>query len=300
MASYYYFGLDGGGTHSRLAVCSESGLVVKTVTGGSTNIYGTRKEDVYQNLKNIFEQISAFKPLRGGCIGSAGLGRRLEQGIFREMLDTIIPQVPVYLCGDGEIFLVGALSDFEGYGLISGTGSLALSRTAGGMVKRAGGYGYLLGDEGSAYWIAHQALVRSIRSLEKRDLVTDMLPSLIQACSLSEPEELINFVQNKATKADIARLAPLVSQFALQKDPLAMDILTDAAKELVLLVESVQNPMISNNQLVVAGGVLDHDQIVRPLFNDLLHQRLPDLRLIPSKGSALDGACLLGRSQVPS
>jgi N-acetylglucosamine kinase-like BadF-type ATPase len=162
MSPFYYFGLDGGGTHSRLAVCDQSGSVVKTAMGGTTNLYGANKDEILKNLTSLFEQVHSYTPLLGGCIGSAGLGRAREQELFREILKKVLPCVPVYLCGDGEIFLVGALSGFEGYGLISGTGSLALSRTMDGNIKRAGGYGYLLGDEGSAYWIAHQALIEAV------------------------------------------------------------------------------------------------------------------------------------------
>lgn len=300
MSFSYYFGIDGGGTHSRLAICDQSGSVVKTIMGGTTNLYGANKDEVFKNLTSLFEQLHPFFPLLGGCIGSAGLGRPREQELFREILKKVLPDVPVYLCGDGEIFLVGALLGFEGYGLISGTGSLALSRAMDGTIKRAGGYGYLLGDEGSAYWIAHQALIRSLRSSENRDISTGLLPSLVEAFSLSEPAELINFVHHRANKADIARLAPIVTSFALREDPLALDILTTAAKELVLLVESVQNPEIANNQLVVTGGVLEHDQVVRPLFYKLLQERLPNLQIVPARGSALEGACLLGSRYVDS
>jgi N-acetylglucosamine kinase-like BadF-type ATPase len=295
MISPYYFGIDGGGTHSRLAVCDQSGSIIKTVMGGTTNLYGANNGDVLKNLKSLFDQVHSYFPFYGGCIGSAGLGRPREQELFREILKKVIPDVPAYVCGDGEIFLVGALSGFEGYGLISGTGSLALSRTTDGTIKRAGGYGYLLGDEGSAYWIAHQALIRSLRSSENRDISTAMLPSLVEASALSDPADLINFVHHRASKADIALLAPIVTNFALREDPLALDILTTAAKELVLLVESVQNPLIINNQLVVSGGVLEQDQIVRPLFKEILQQRFPDLQIVPPRGSALEGACLLGR-----
>jgi N-acetylglucosamine kinase-like BadF-type ATPase len=294
----YFFGLDGGGTQSRLAVCDSTGTILKEVYGGTTNLYTGKSEQVALNLKALFTQVEQYFPFAGGCIGSAGLGREREKVLFREMFSTLLPTVPVYLCSDGEILLVGGLAGLEGYALISGTGSLALSRSSDGSLKRAGGYGYLLGDEGSAYWIAHQALMRSLRSLENRDLNTTMLPSLLEGCSLSKAEDLIAYVHHQATKADIAKLAPLVTVFAKEGDALANDILQCAAKELVSLVVSVQNPAITAKELVLAGGVLEKDPIVRPLFIQALREALPELQIITARGSALQGACLLARTSV--
>jgi N-acetylglucosamine kinase-like BadF-type ATPase len=294
----YFFGLDGGGTQSRLAVCDSTGTILKEVYGGTTNLYTGKSEQVALNLKALFSQVEQYFPFAGGCIGSAGLGREREKVLFRDMLSTLLPTVPVYFCSDGEILLVGGLAGLEGYALISGTGSLALSRSSDGSLKRAGGYGYLLGDEGSAYWIAHQALMRSLRSLENRDLNTRMLPSLLEGCSLSKAEDLIAYVHHQAIKADIAKLAPLVTVFAKEGDPLANDILQCAAKELVSLVVSVQNPAITAKELVLAGGVLEKDPLVRPLFIQALREALPELQIIKARGSALQGACLLARTSV--
>lgn len=298
MSERYFFGLDGGGTQSRLAVCDSTGTILKEVYGGTTNLYTGKSEQVALNLKALFTQVEQYFPFAGGCIGSAGLGREREKVLFKDMLSTLLPTVPVYLCSDGEILLVGGLAGLEGYALISGTGSLALSRSSDGSLKRAGGYGYLLGDEGSAYWIAHQALMRSLRSLENRDLNTTMLPSLLESCSLSKAEDLIAYVHHQATKADIAKLAPLVTVFAKEGDLLANDILQCAAKELVALVVSVQNPAIRAKELVLAGGVLEKDPIVRPLFEEALKKALPELQIIKARGSALQGACLLARTSV--
>ncbi|WP_293909340.1 N-acetylglucosamine kinase [Sphaerochaeta sp. UBA5836] len=298
MSERYFFGLDGGGTQSRLAVCDSTGTILKEVYGGTTNLYTGKSEQVALNLKALFTQVEQYFPFAGGCIGSAGLGREREKVLFKDMLSTLLPTVPVYLCSDGEILLVGGLAGLEGYALISGTGSLALSRSSDGSLKRAGGYGYLLGDEGSAYWIAHQALMRSLRSLENRDLKTTMLPSLLEGCSLSKAEDLIAYVHHQAAKADIAKLAPLVTVFAKEGDLLANDILQCAAKELVSLVVSVQNPAIRAKELVLAGGVLEKDPIVRPLFIQALKEALPELQIITARGTALEGACLLARTSV--
>ncbi len=298
MENHYTFGIDGGGTRSRLAVVDAQDRVVYTAFSGTTNLYTGKPEQVEKNLRSLLAEASQSFVLARGCIGSAGLGRTKEKEQYKALLDRILPSVPIYLCSDGEILLVGGLAGLEGYALISGTGSLALSRSASGDLRRAGGFGYMLGDEGSAYWIAHQAIIRSLRASEGRDLATTMLDTLVPALSLYDPDDLIAYVHQQATKADIAKLAPLVTEYALAGDVLAKDILEYAARELVSLVLSVQNPEIQVQELVVAGGVLEHDTIVRPLFEQLLKQALPQLQVIKPRATALEGACLLSRTNL--
>ncbi|MFA7118327.1 MAG: BadF/BadG/BcrA/BcrD ATPase family protein [Sphaerochaetaceae bacterium] len=294
-----FFGIDGGGTKSRIRIIDATGNTLAQGIGGSTNIYSVSSQTVFDNLKTLLEAAvnqTTDMQLAGGCIGSAGLSRDPEKKLFSSFFQQLIPNVPVKLCSDGEILLCGGLLANEGYCLIGGTGSLALGREKEGTIHRAGGYGYLLGDEGSAWWIAHEALSRSLRSAERRDLPTSMLSALLEACALKDPSELIEYVHHIAGKADIARLAPIVTTFALQGDKLANDILEKGTEELVKLVESVQNESIGNHELVLAGGVLEHDQVVLRLLKQRLALRLPHLEIIKAKGTALDGACLLSRT----
>jgi N-acetylglucosamine kinase-like BadF-type ATPase len=299
----YYFGIDGGGTHSRLALTDQEGKVLVREEAGSTNIYSVSKEEVFDNLARLLD--SALKTggiqkedLASGCIGSAGLGRPGEQKIFREFFDTLLgPGFPVKLCTDGEILLCGGLGGPEGYCLIAGTGSTALGRSAAGRLIRAGGHGYMLGDEGAAAWIGKTAIARVLRSGEGRDLDTSMLEGILDFCRLKESSDLIRYVHHNADKAMIAALAPVVSGAARKGDPLALDILMTGAEELFLLVKSVldRSPWISRKVLVLAGGVMEHDEIVRDRLGERLAAEFPGLTIRESRGSALEGACFLAR-----
>jgi N-acetylglucosamine kinase-like BadF-type ATPase len=95
----------------------------------------------------------------------------------------------------------------------------------------------------------------------------------------------------------IAALAPVVSGAARKGDPLALDILITGAAELFLLVKSVINrsPWISQRVLVLAGGVLEHDEIIRKGLGEHLAAEFPGLAIRESRGSALEGACFLAR-----
>jgi N-acetylglucosamine kinase-like BadF-type ATPase len=153
MQNAFCFGIDGGGTHSRIAIVNGAGVIIARFEAGSTNIYSVSTEQVVENLSALLVQALAScslskADLAAGCIGSAGLGRQGEHKIYRAFFDTLLGTgFPVKLCTDGEILLVGGLGRLEGYCLIAGTGSLALGRTANGELVRAGGHGYLLGTK---------------------------------------------------------------------------------------------------------------------------------------------------------
>jgi N-acetylglucosamine kinase-like BadF-type ATPase len=304
MKGSFYFGIDGGGTYSRIAVCDGSGRIVARAEGGSSNIYSVTVDEVFKNIRALLDSVLqkcslTRNDLCCGCLGSAGLGRSADQKLFRDFFDSLFGAgFPVTLCTDAELLLTGGLGRGEGYCLIAGTGSVALGRSLDGVLFRSGGLGYLLGDEGAAAWIGKTAIARSLRSVEGRDLPTVMLERLTSACALEESSGLIRYVHHDAGKAAIASLAPLVTQAAREGDPLALDILHTGAAELALLVKSVaeRSPRIGNRKLVLAGGVIEHDEIITGKLKSLLAAEAGDLTLVEPKGNALDGACLLART----
>jgi glucosamine kinase len=306
MIPRWFFGIDGGGTRSRIAVVDADLQVIARAEAGSTNLFSTAPEAVYRTIETLLNEVLgkvSLKPgdLAGGCIGSAGLNRPAETARFREFFIRLLGDgVPVKLVTDGEILLVGGLQALEGFCLISGTGSLALGRSADGTVVRAGGLGHQLGDEGSAWWIGHEAVSRSLRSAEGRDLPTDMLVRLTTACGLDNPGEFVGYVHHRASKADIAALAPLVTEAAGRGDLLAVNILERAAEELALMASSVMRRLAGTNsrRLAAAGGVMEHDAFVRSHLQKLLKTEYPSLEIIEPLGTALEGACRLAVEHV--
>ncbi|MDR2418620.1 MAG: hypothetical protein LBD79_06160 [Treponema sp.] len=300
----YFFGIDGGGTRSRIAIINRAEETLAFCQAGSTNIYSVSEAVVFENLATLLNSALqqagiARDALAGGCIGSAGLSRQNELRLFRGWFDILLgADFPVKFCTDGEILLYGGLDGPEGYCLIAGTGSLALARSRDGTLTRAGGFGYLLGDEGAAAWIGKSAIARCLRSEEARDLPTCMTAALLSTCKLSNSSDLIRYVHHDANKADIAALAPLVTAAAHNGDALALDILRSGAAELALLVRSLiaRTPHITNRTLVLAGGVMEHDEIVREHLTTLLVTEYPNIAPITPRRNALEGACLLALS----
>lgn len=294
------FGIDGGGTHSRLCLFSlEDGRELGRFTGGSTNMYSVGRDEAMRNTERLLRSSGvSLERLKAGCLGSAGLSRPAEKEAFSAFLRRLLPQCSMYLCNDGETLLVGALESTEGYCLIAGTGSLALARDREGRTARAGGLGYMLGDEGSALWIAWQAIRRAMRSREGRDLETTLLADLVKHFSLSCPEDFVAMLHHRFEKAVVATAAGLVLE-RVEDDPLAADIARAAAAELALLLSSVMRQMpLSPARAALSGGVVEHNVWLRSRLVEQLALDHPELEVVFGPGDAVRGACMLARTAV--
>ena len=307
MADRLVFGIDGGGTRSRIALSTLTGKIVCKLEGSSTNPYASTYKDIASVISTLVDdacKISGYAKtdIIGGCIGNAGLSRPIEKEAFKHYFEKMLgADIPVLLCNDAEILMAGGLGEVQGLCLIAGTGSIALGRLSDGRTMRSGGLGWRLGDEGSAWWIAQQAINRLLKSKEERDLPTIMCKPMMEYFSVTDVSQLVPLFNGpELDKGTIAAAAPIVTSAAMAGDALASDILHTAAVELVELVASVVKrlPELGSSNLVCAGGVLEHDTIILDEFHRTVSLQLPGVTIQKGKGSALDGALLLARDFV--
>ena len=301
----YAFGVDGGGTKARIRVIDSQNRVRAETEGGSTNIYSVGTDTALTHLRQLLETACTMAgidlgELSAGCVGSAGLTRDKEKAILRAFLRDVLGGIPLEICNDGEILLVGKLRARQGYCLISGTGSLAMARSETGATARAGGMGYMLGDEGSASWIGWQAIRRALRSAEKRDLPTAMLPALLQHFALQKPADFVEMTHHRFEKKRIAAASPLVDDFARRKDALAVAICSQAVDELFLLIRSVIEQLPLAGDIALAGGVLENSALIRDPLLLRLERAYPAHPVAQNGGTALDGACMLAAALMTS
>ncbi|MCX7788423.1 MAG: hypothetical protein N2442_12100 [Spirochaetes bacterium] len=302
------FGLDGGGTGSRLRIADEKNQVLVMQTGEGVNPQAVGYPMAVERITSLFERgVQSLQETYGwkvntsdfeaGCFAIAGSGvseeaRKLE-GKLRETLGF---RCPLVFVSDAEAALVGGLKSLEGMILVAGTGSVALARLRDGTVVRSGGYGHFLGDEGSAFWIAKEAVTRCIRSWEGRDLPTTMLSALLSYFSIQSPYEFIPLWYQRFDKALIAGAAKIVDEFREQGDPLAEEIFFHAAEELAKLVESVfrkTENQLEVKKLLLWGGEMEHNKWLRRAVTHHLKVRIPGLDVCRAKEDAAFGACLL-------
>jgi len=139
---------------------------------------------------------------------------------------------------------------------IGGTGSIAFAQNARGETARAGGWGYLFGDEGGAFDIVRQALRAVLREHEGWGARTALTPALIEAGSASDANELLHtFYTPDWPRQRIAGLAEIVDRIAEEGDPTAIGILQNAARELALLVGSVRRQLWREGEAVRVAWV---------------------------------------------
>jgi N-acetylglucosamine kinase-like BadF-type ATPase len=174
------------------------------------------------------------------CIGTAGADRADEKSIIKEIIRVTGFFGRIIVTNDAEIALYGGTHGEEGIIIISGTGSICYGRNSSGDICRAGGWGHIIGDEGSGYDIGAKALRAIVRSYDGRAENTIMTSMILEHLKIEKPEGLINYVYRSGIgKQEIAGLAYLVDKAYNLGDAAAGEILKGASYELYLCCRSV-------------------------------------------------------------
>lgn len=166
-----------------------------------------------------------------------------------------------------------------GIALISGTGSFAFGRDPAGREARSGGWGFLMGDEGSGYAMAIAGLRAAAKAADGRGPRTQLLDALLRSLSVPRAEALIPAVYAIAgDRARLAALSSVVSETAETGDPVAQEIFNEAAGELARMARAVAAKLDLAGgpfPLALAGGVLlGSDRLRRNLAEQLASCRL--------------------------
>ncbi|WP_339728614.1 BadF/BadG/BcrA/BcrD ATPase family protein [uncultured Gimesia sp.] len=294
-------GIDGGGskTLASLAVLSEGSsfhVVGRGIAGASNlNAIGVESAAVAVQLaiQRAFESAST-KPrtVAALCMGMSGAGRTEEQQAWIQWAqgNKVAEQIDVVT--DAQTVLAAGTSKGIGVALIAGTGSLAYGVNQAGKVARAGGWGYLLGDEGGGYQIGLAALKAITKSVDGCGPETCLQPMVLHALGLDEPRALIRYVYHHESKrSEIAALSELVFEAAETDDQLACEILQQAARELAELVQAVASRLhftSENYALVLTGGVLLYQRVYRVSLLEQLHS----MQIEPSSVECVDDSSL--------
>ena len=158
----------------------------------------------------------------------------------REILGELLSTDQLEVVTDAQIALWGATGGEPGIVVIAGTGSIAFGQNANGKTARAGGWGYVFGDDGGAFGIVRQALRAALRQEEGWGSATLLHELLLTACAATTANELMHrFYTDEYSRDQIAALAPLVGKAALEGDEPARQILAKAAQQLARLASAV-------------------------------------------------------------
>ena len=279
----YYIGIDGGGTQSRLLVASEDMEPLLRLQGGSTNPDSNTKEAVSATLGAMFLELrnNGFleEDCKGLCIGVAGINSAPAAKDMEELVRRM-GYSRVSAVNDCLLALAAAFGSGPGAVLVCGTGSIAFGRDAQGRVRRFGGWGHIFDDHGSAYWIGKEAIRRAFCSYDGRAPKTALEGAVQQAYGVDDlPLCAAKIYDEDFNKADIAQLATLVREHALNGDAESLGILKVAAAELGILAGTALDAAYPHQSLVVSGGTIENNEILLGLLEDELGRTHPWARV---------------------
>ncbi len=299
MKGDFVIGVDGGGTKTRALIGDLSGRVLGRGEAGPSNVQAVGVAATYAALDAAVAAALDDASVRGApqalCLGMAGAGRAADRAVIERWAAARFPEAAVRVVHDGQLVLVAGTPEGWGVAVISGTGSLVYGSDPTGAEARAGGWGYLLGDEGSGYALGRAALRAVTRAADGRGRSTSLTDAVLAHWSLEAPEALIAHVYGGGVeREDVTALAPLVLEVA-QDDAVARAILEDAGRELALAAQAVIDRLALPAPVpcALAGGVLLHSEIVRASLKTILDAAGVAARPVTRVSEPVEGAIKL-------
>lgn len=294
----YYLGVDGGQSSTTALIADDAGRVIGNGHGGPCNhVSGEEgREKFARSVGGSIEQACQAAGIdlktvtfASACFGFSG-GPEDKESYSREL----VRSAKYKITHDAEIALSGAITGDPGIIIIAGTGSMAFGRNAQRRTARAGGWGYVFGDEGGAFDLVRRALRAALQYEEGWGPPTFLRQLLLEETGAPDADHLLHrFYTPEFPRERIASLAPLVTRAAEEGDDVALNVLTLAAEELAHLVKGVYLSLFgSGEQVRVAyiGGVFRSKALLLDFTNrlQLLGCEVARPLLSPAAGAVLE------------
>lgn len=283
-------GIDGGGTKTAAwlatVIASAEDRPLGVGQAGPGNMRAVGFETALGNMDAAIAAAFADAKLprttvTAACFGLAGADRPSEQQPLREWAEQRRIARKLILTNDAEPLIAAGSAENWGVAIISGTGSFGFGRSQSGETARCGGWGYLLGDEGSGYSIAVAGLRAVARAVDGRGHSTRLVDLFQHRLGLTTPAKLVEAIYgtggdgSSLSRQRIADLADAVFQASAENDSVATSIVLDAGRELALLVQTLVNRLTlprDSFPLSLAGGILHHQPSLRDAIDQVLSQ----------------------------
>ena len=270
-------GIDAGGTKTVCLLADEQGRIVSRSRGEGANLQAAGELQVEKILHTVMADAIGARRLvpEAICLGIAGVDRPNDAAVVNGIMRRIGFNSQVVIVNDALIALETGAPGAPGVVIISGTGSIAYGRNAAGDAARSGGWGYVLGDEGSGYWIGRAALRAVLRAADHRGPRTMLTSMLLEHFEVSQPQLLLHEVYHHHLKpAAIGALASCVQAAFSKGDQAAAGILRGAADELEGSALSVARRLDLTAEaftFILSGGIFR----AVPWLAEELARRLP-------------------------
>lgn len=286
-----FLGVDGGQSGTTAVIGDETGRILGEGEAGPCNHAGAAEgrgkleRAVTGSVAAACER--AGLDAAGVCFEAACFGMSGGPEDKRAILAAILRAKLLIVTHDAATALSGATASGRGIVVIAGTGSIAFGRNGEGRTARAGGWGYIFGDEGGGFDIVRQALRALLRMDEGWGPATSLRAALLDATGADSANAMLHlFYTAEWPRSRVARLAPIVDRAAAGGDSVAARILNNAAAELAVLASSVRSQLwspVDPVDVVYIGGVFE-SRILRERFRELVELGQPNRCIPPLHG----------------
>jgi N-acetylglucosamine kinase-like BadF-type ATPase len=299
----HVLGIDVGGSKTVCLLADELGAVRAEVRGPGANLQAAGELQVEKIVHRVMEEalVDRERPAVV-CVGIAGVDRDDDSRVVAAIMRRISPGSRIVVVNDALIALVAAAGESPGIVIVAGTGSIAYGRNDRGLAARAGGWGHMIGDEGSGYWIGRQALAAAVREVDGRGPRTTLTEDVLAHFGVTDAAGLVAIVYNREVpRANVATLGPIVQRAQDRGDAVAMQILERAADELSLAAASVAARLEMRGDafpFVLAGSMF---RVVPSLADDLrrrLAEVAPRAETKPLEAEPAQGAVALALAEL--
>jgi glucosamine kinase len=223
-------------------------------TVGSSNVQNVSREEAASHLAELFGKIG------GGAVssvfaGAGGIDTDDDAAALAALIAPHVPGAEITVVHDSRLLLAAGGAS-TGVAVIGGTGSAAWGRNKQGDEARAGGWGYLLGDEGSGYWLGREAVRHSLRRMNQGLEPDELTAALLESCGVDHPNKLIALFHSPETgRRYWAQRARLVVEAAGAGHRASQDLVDQAGRDLASLAAGTLKQLGIDGPVILGGGL---------------------------------------------
>ncbi len=300
----YCIGLDGGGSRTRGVLSDAAGVILARASAGPGNPLSAGMRIAARSYRIAIGRLLCKAQLDPAdvsvvSVGVSGAGRASERNRIEKVLHGLLPRARILVDTDAKIALLGATKGAPGILLICGTGSIVMGMGKDGKTARAGGWGLILGDEGSGAALGKEAVRAVLRAEDGRGKPTLLKELVLHHFHVHNIDDLITRVyRTLPPPRKYAKLWPDLLAVSRKGDRAARAILRQGGEDLAETVEAVAARLEFGKTipLILAGGILGCDSVLRRSLLRRLRSSLPRANVMPAAAPPEIGALLVALS----
>lgn len=287
-------GIDAGGSKTVAWLADQDGRVLGEGRGSGANLHSAGELATEKALYEVMHGALGDRPSMPEvvAVGMAGMDRPDDEAVVRGILRRLGCRGRIVAVNDAHIALVAGADELPGVAIIAGTGSIAYGIGPAGTAARAGGWGEVYGDEGSAFWVGARALAAVVRAADRRGPATALTAFVLRHAGAERIDQLVRHVHTRPDRRPfITAMAGLVARADADGDAVAGEILRAATDELTLAARSVVEQLGMRGDrfhVVLSGGLFK----MAPVMASLVAARVTDLAPKATTGLLTDEPAL--------